>query len=271
MLVSGPDAHVDRDATAGDTPIATAADRASETEVPPLVVFPNRRGIVTMRGRAVQRYSPDGHTLIKTYKKVNEATADKQLQPMSISGLKIAIEKRILYRGFRWWFVPPRTPEHTVFDIGPTVPHKSHHERPVAMLSEDEARIEQVLVSMSSLATSLGFTGPAAVVRAVKDGRAIRGRKYVTLDRCEDSMIERFRADGGVIPHGRPNRSILVVESLHPITRAVTATYNDITEVMAKQRCAQKTIKKAIDEGLEFRGALWRMTQKTPDLFNRGV
>jgi prophage antirepressor-like protein len=223
-------------------------------------VIESRRGFSTQRGRKVQSYSPDGKSLIKTYARIGEALRDLG-DGNSAFGLRDAISKKTVYKERRWWFVDKSIDENEVQNIGGTVEKKKYEFNAVLRLSEDGSTVDAAYASRTELATVLGFTNGASVVRSMQNGTPIRGRKYVTADECPQDMIDKFLSEGGIIPKNTSNKRRTNFVASDPISGNEVERFDSLKDVCAKMRVTKKPLMDAINGNLVLRKFKWKIVE----------
>jgi hypothetical protein len=177
------------------------------------------------RGPKVQRYSPDGAALIKTYPSFMEASRDADLHDNAPcrSAIAEAIKDRTIYKGFRWAALDRDAPDSTVQNIGETNDSANVVQRGfVAALNLDRTRIERVFSDQKDAAVQLKLKGLASVSMALQmcdaeTPRMTRGTYLRYWRNCAPDLRDEYLTRGE-LPEPRVSARALSVVATNVVT-----------------------------------------------------
>ncbi len=216
------------------------------------------------RGNKIQRYSPDGKTLIKTYLGCAEASRDKDLPAPVANLIRDASKAKTLYKGFRWAQLDRALPDDTMQDIGKTVESQTTRKGFVAMLNLDQDAIVRVFMDMKDAADNRQFKGCAAISAAIAKGTRSGGHHFKMWHDCSDSLKEAYLRDND-LPKERVRANAAPIEQLDSITKETIKVYTSLANVQREMRMARATMKHALATGEVVKGFLWRYTPQNID------
>lgn len=145
------------------------------------------------RGNKVQRYSDDGKELIKTYPNIAEALRDDTIQQASENGLKKSIERNLVYKNFRWTFLPRDQPDETIQKLTETnTAITSAKKGFVAMLDLDQTSIVKVFPDQKRAAENRKFANGAAISKAMKQGTQSGGHYFKLWYDCSKNLQQEY-------------------------------------------------------------------------------
>lgn len=247
--------HVNIQLNINETQEAGPSSTASPTI---MVVDPSlERKYTQARGDKVQRYTPDGKVLIKTYVGHTEATRDPDLPSPSANQMKIAIKNRYVYKGFRWAELDRELPDDTVQDIGETVESTQANKGLVAMLNLDKSEIVKVFCDMKDAATDRKFKGVSAISKAVRQGTQSGGHYFVMWHECSDDLKQAYLLHKQ-LPCLRTHVNGKMVIQLNVVSGEEVARFSSVSDVMRSMRVARQSLYHAIDSGIILKGFLWK-------------
>jgi hypothetical protein len=217
------------------------------------------------RGDRVQRYTSDGKRLLETYAGITSAARDGKLDnpvPAMING---AIEKRKLYKGFRWARLDRSLPPTTVQDIGETVAARAHRSGLVAVLDQKATAITAVYSDSKATAEALNLRGTSPISHARNNHGYAHGHRVMMWYDCPQDLKDAYLASIGGranLPAPRVRGRGKPVERVDLDTKEVQRTYSSIAHVLTEMEMARKTLWDAIESGEPLRGSVWRYATK---------
>ena len=229
-----------------------------QIDIAPLLMADLRKH-TQVRGSKVQRYSPDGKTLVKTYSGHSDAMREKDLPDVCRWRLKNAIANQVLYKGFRWAALERGLPDDTIQDIGPTVESTTMNKGFVVMMNLDKTRIEQVFCDQKEAAEKRQFKGCAAICNAIKRGSKSGGHYFVMWHDCCEALQTEYLTRAA-LPAKRVASNGKEVVQLHPITGSAMNRYSSIEDVVKAMRVSRKSLSEAIEFGAVLKGYKWACT-----------
>ncbi|KAG5184054.1 hypothetical protein JKP88DRAFT_163480 [Tribonema minus] len=233
----------------------------------------SRRGVCTVNGDKVQRYSEDGTTLIDTYFQMITVERDEHVQMLAMRfGMRLnrnsivnTITKQHTYLGFRWAMLNRALPDHTVQDIGTTTPPPTLRSGPVVELSDDKATIVRVFENSEAARISVNerlqdlkqsIKTISRLCKAIKSGDMYKGRYYTSWAECSWAMQDAYMAAGGSTPFPAPSHCRPIHRS-DPKTKRVLETYYSMSEVQKKRKVGKSSLQNAINGEYTLQGYLW--------------
>ncbi|GAQ90723.1 hypothetical protein KFL_006770170 [Klebsormidium nitens] len=207
----------------------------------PYFYVPDDRRFTQSRGSKVQRYSPDGKELIRTYSGCAEASRDPDVAKPNAQLIRTASEKRTLYKQFRWAMLDRGLPDTIVQDIGETVESRSNKQGFVAMLDLSENRIVKVFEDMKAAAADRQFKSIGAISTAIKLHRKSGGHYFEMWHDCSEELKLQY---------------LLTNELPNPRKRA-----NGQVVLQSKMCIARASLKRAIQTGSIVKGHLWHLEE----------
>jgi len=233
--------------------------QATAPASPPVVIVQqDTRRYTQGRGQKIQQYSPDGHTLLRTYEGYTQAMRDPNLPDMCLLRIKNATRTRSLYKDFRWAELDRSLPDDTVQAIGESVESATIKKGFVAMLNLDRNQILQVFCDQKAAAHDRKFRGCAAISAAIKRDSQSGGHYFRMWHDCDQALKDDFLARGNTLPNKRVKANGMPVQQLHPTTGTVIREFSCITDVIKVMRVSRKSIQFAIDAGHMVKGGMWR-------------
>ncbi|CBN80417.1 EsV-1-117 [Ectocarpus siliculosus] len=217
----------------------------------------SKRGHNTTLGSKIQIYAEDGG-LVKTFNRLIDTLRNDQWQfdeKVYRAGVLKACEGDFIYAGYRWMQLDRNLDDDTVQQLRPTILKKNIHKGWVALLSSDESEVAELYPDFKTAAEQNGFLSLGALQKRRKKGDKIHGHVIRPWSECGDELQKLYR---GTFPDKTIGGKHIRVLKMDPVTKEVLHEYETINEVMAKIRCAHRTLKSAIAKGVELRGYLWK-------------
>jgi hypothetical protein len=228
--------------------------------IDPIILLHDNRKHTQQRGNKIQRYSLDGKTLIKTYESYAYAIRDKELSStMSISrvSIKNAIEKKLIYKNFRWAELERLLDDKTIQDIGDTIESKTIKIGYVSMLNLDKDQILKVFPDQKEAGLDRKFTSSASIANAIKRKSISSGHYWLMWDDCDEELKKKYLEEN-ILPNKRVNINGKEIEQLHPLTKDIIKTYSSIEDIIKEFKISRHTIKSACEHEIISKGYLWK-------------
>lgn len=216
----------------------------------------SKRGHTTELGPKVQIYTEEG-SLVKTFNQFVDARRELDGKTHR-NGIIDACEKNFMYFGYRWMMLERTLADNTVQQLQPTVEHKPIRTGYVVELSPDETSIVKVYANFKEAAHLNGFLAIGAVQKKMNRGDHLNGNIIRPWSECSDVLQKRFSERGGVLPAKVVNGRHFGVLKVDPVTKDVVHEYATIAEAKTDIKCAVRTLKSAIAQGVPLRGHLWK-------------
>lgn len=207
------------------------------------------------RGPKIQRYTPEGNTLLKTYNCYLDATRDAQLveNAPTTTGIKEAIKGKTIFKGFRWAALDRNLADETLQDIGDTVQSQTINHGIVAALNLARTRIECVFVDQKDAAEKLQLKGLGSVSIALKKStkpipRMTRGFYLRYWRDCSEELRTEFLNRGGVLPEERVQFNAMMVIATH-VTSNVEKRFSSVSAAQKTLHVSRTTIFDCVRHG----------------------
>ncbi|KAG5186333.1 hypothetical protein JKP88DRAFT_157118 [Tribonema minus] len=250
---------------------APESGEANEEEATPK----SRRGICTVNGYKIQRYSADGLTLLETYNQMIVMERDENLLNLAMrfgthlnrNTVTNASKKGFTYLGFRWAMLDRSLPDDTIQTIGVTTLGPNVRSGPITELNDDMTSIAKVFQSSNDVIVSInarlldvglqGIDSISGLCKAIKRGKSYYGRFYMAWADCPWAMQDFYMAAGNEAPipciagHCRP------VNKIDPITHNVLETYYSTADVNKRCKVGKQTLQNAINGQYKLNGFIW--------------
>lgn len=231
-------------------------DSEDDTSTNPDITY-YERNYTQGRGSKIQRYSPDGKQLLATYPGTAEATRDTILETPSGKGIRDAIERKSIYKGFRWAGLTRNLPDDTIQDIGETANITGARKGFVAMLSLDKTQIVNVFCDQKAAAEDRKFTGCGAISAAIKNGTKSGGH-YFQMWHDVSSELQDAYLSHNTLPDKRVPVNARAIEQVHPITGIVIKRFASAADIAKTIRISRISLKEALTLGHILKGSIWR-------------
>ena len=234
-------------------------DRNEETYIDPIILLGDFRKHTQSRGNKIQRYSPDGKTLIKTYDSFAYAMRDKDVGESTSRGcIKNAIENKLVYKDSRWAELDRNMQDETIQEIGETVESKTVKLGYVAMLNMNKDKIVNVFCDQKAAAEDRKFSSGGAVSNAIKRESVSGGHYFKMWDNCSQELKDEFLLDNE-LPEKRIPINGKKIEQLHPITNQVIKVFTSFEDVIKEFRVSRQTLKSACNFDIICKGYKWKL------------
>lgn len=223
-----------------------------------VISIPDTRRYTQARGNKVQRYSPDGKTLLKTYSGFSEAGRDPELDTPVDHVIRKACAQKTVYKNFRWAELERGMDDDVLQDIGETEELPTQRKGLVAMLHLDRSHIVRVFCDQLDAATDRKFKSCAPISAAIKRGSQSGGHHFQMWCDCSDELKGKFLSSGGELPMPRVRSNGQQIEQLHPLTGAVISKFSSVAHVIKHFRISRASLQAAIESGSIKSGFKWR-------------
>ena len=203
-------------------------------------------------GHQIQRYSPDGKTLLASYETKKDAECDPTLSLNRPHSVKIssAVKSHRVYKGFRWAHLPHGKPSSTVQDIGITVSAPTCRRGQVAILDPTRQTITNVYDSMTAAANGLDVS-VATISIVLTNSTSLGSNKYnvAMLNDCTPEMRDAHekRLDGS--PPPKPLLGNAKSIDKLDTNGALVKTYTSISSAEVGCKLRRARILNAIESG----------------------
>ena len=226
----------------------------------PYYTPPDDRRFTQTRGDKIQKYSSDGKQLLETYPGCAEAARLAQGPVPVANMIREAIEKRKVYKGFRWAKLDRSLPDDTVQDIGETVESRTSTKGLLAMIALDKSHIVKVFADMKEAAADRQFKGMAPISAAIKNGTRSGGHYFCPWYDCDEHLKEEYLSRND-LPGERVRSNGMMIEQIHGLTGDVLKRFASIQSVQTEMRIARASLKRALEEGSILKGYKWRRSR----------
>jgi len=224
--------------------------------VDPILLFADNRRYTQALGAKVQRYSPDGKTLLQTYESAIAALRDASLDAPSRTRIHQAVADRTVYKDFRWMFLDRSFPDDTVQELGETAQKERDIRKGfVAMLNLDKTQIMEVFQNQKEAGIDRKFRSSAPVCTSLKNGTQSGGHYFKMWYDCPDDLKAEFLSRKSLPDKAVPGGQRVV--QLHPITRDVVRVYASVSDVIKDHRFSRSSLKNVIENGFIAKGYRW--------------
>lgn len=224
--------------------------------VVPYLIYANTRQHTQVKGNKIQRYSPDGKTLLETYESAIAALRDPKLDSPLRKQINDAIKNNTVYKDFRWMSLERHLPDDTFQELEETDDTKRHVCRGlVAMLSLDKTQIVEVFRNQKEAGLNRKFNGSAAINAAIKKGTQSGGHYFKMWCDCLDDLKEEFLSRKELPADF--TRGGRYIAKLHPITKDLIQVYPSVAEVIKEHKFSYNSLFNVIENGFIAKGFRW--------------
>jgi prophage antirepressor-like protein len=240
---------------------STSTSNIIDYDIDPLYVDPilectDHRQYTQVKGDKVQRYSPDGKTLLFTYESMISVLRDRTIDSPSRTRIHQAVQDRTVYKDFRWMFLDRALPDDTIQELDESV-YKDIDIRKgfVAMLNLDQTRIENVFPNQKEAGKDRKFRSSAPVCTSLKNGTQSGGHYFKMWYDCSEELKKEYLSRKGlpdkVAPGGKR------VAKIHPRTREVVNVYASLHDVIKEHQFSYNSLRNVIKNELCAKGYYW--------------
>lgn len=225
-----------------------------------IIVVSSERKYTQARGNKIQRYSPDGKTLIQTYNGFADVYRDTTMASPCSAQLRNAAKNKHLYKSFRWAKLDRSHDDNTIQDIGDTIESRQVKHGFIAMINLASDCIMKVFPDMKSATTDRQHKSPAAISSAIKKMRPSGGHLFRMWHDC-DEILQTAYLQNNTLPDPIVRGNSIVVQQIHPISKIVVATYSSVAHAIKIIKVSRKSIMDAIQEKRILHGHLWELKE----------
>lgn len=221
-----------------------------------IVIDNDIRAYTQARGPKIQRYSPDGSTLLETYPGCAEASRDPKLDTPVAGSIRKAIQDQAIYKGYRWAALDRELADDTFQNIGETANLPTLRKGYVAMLNLDKNKIVKVFCDQKEAAEDRKFKHVSAISSAITRGSLSSGHYFVMWYDCSPELQEEYLTRE-TLPNPRVRENSRVINQIHPITKEIVKTYSSTQHVIKTMRISRASLYNAIAHNIPAKGYLW--------------
>ena len=234
-------------------------EQKEENLIDPTILLHDFRKHTQVRGAKIQKYSPDGKKLIKTYESYAYVLRDTELNTLYMSRISIknAIKNKLIYKNFRWAELDRKLDDNTFQDIGETIESKNVKIGYTAMLNLDKDKIVKVFCDQKEAGIDRKFTSSASIANAIKRQSQSGGHYFMMWDECNEELKIKY-LESNKLPTKRVAINGVEIEQLHPINKNVIKVYSSCEDVIKEFKIARKTLKSACEFDIISKGYKWR-------------
>lgn len=223
-----------------------------------IIHVPDTKQIKVKRGCKIQKYTTTGE-YIKTYHSLIEAIRIEEKDTdnkISISGLKKAIEKKTIYKGFRWLYLNRDLPDDTLQDIGESKNIINQNLELIAMLDINKENIINVFPDQKTAAQSRNLKSVCGIQNSIRLNRLCSGHYFCHFSKCSDELKTKYLLYN-TLPAIPRRHNAIKVKQLNPITNEVINEYNSYEDIRIKFQIGAKKLKTVIKDGEVYKGFKW--------------
>ena len=226
------------------------------TYVDPILLFADNRQHTQAKGPKIQRYSPDGKTLLKTYESSIAALRDISIDSPSRTRIHEAVKSNTVYKDFRWMLLDRQLPDDTLQVLEATVEKNSDIRKGfVAMLNLEKTQIMEVFQNQKEAAENRKFGGSAPICAALKKGTQSGGHYFQMWFECsevlQDEFLSRKTLPQKITPGGQR------ISQMHPVTREVIKVYASVSDVIKEYKFSRASLFNVIENNFISKGYHW--------------
>lgn len=204
------------------------------------------------RSPLVQKYDPQTKELLETYDSIIDVV--RQHNDYSNTGLKTAVRRNTIYKGFRWWFVD-RDKEDIWYKIPKTFEIFEQRTGIVAMINLNQDTIVEVYESQKIAGIARKNKSSAAICKALKLGTMSTGHYWKFYDDCSDELKATYTKE---LPVYYKKNNKKEIEVLDPKTKKVIDTLESVSDVLLKYQMSRKTLYRVCEDNEIYKGFLFR-------------
>jgi prophage antirepressor-like protein len=226
------------------------------TYVDPILRFADNRQHTQAKGSKIQRYSPDGKTLLKTYESSIAALRDISIDSPSRTRIHEAVKSNTVYKDFRWMLLDRQLPDDTLQVLEKTVEKSSDIRKGfVAMLNLEKTHIVEVFQNQKEAAENRKFGGSAPICAALKKRTQSGGHYFQMWFECsevlQDEFLSRKTLPQKITPGGQR------ISQMHPVTGEVIKVYASVSDVIKEYRFSRASLFNVIENKFISKGYQW--------------
>jgi hypothetical protein len=200
-------------------------------------------------GPRLQKIHPETLQVVKTYETVTECMRENA--KMKRPSIHKAIQENTVYNGFRWIYLDRNLDPHTIINIQPTKQTRPQSIGYIAKLNAMKTEIINVYLDRKTAAVNNGYSH-SGLDTPVKNGSITNNHYYVLYDKCDASLIQKFKEE-----HGAPllyKYGVGQYDESHQLVHEFACKYDAIRTL----RISDKTLSKALDNNLMYGGHYYK-------------
>lgn len=219
-----------------------------------------QRNVNVGRGDKIQKYSPDGKQLIKTYSSIVETVRDPELgSTTSNSALKRAIENNSVYKRHRWAFLSRDKPDDTVQQLAQTQQDIVQVNIGfIAMLDLKRENIVKVFPDQKRAAEDRNFKSGASISKAVRKGTMSGGHYFKLWHECPEELREKYLEYNDLPDPIANSRTKAVIQIGFDGTERRFTTVKQVTKEF---QVGRKSLFSAIEHEYILKGFRWKFEE----------
>ena len=202
-------------------------------------------------GPRLQKINPETMQLVKVYETVSECMREDNR--MKRPSLNKAVEKNVVYNGFRWAFVDRELDPNIIHGITETVKTKTQDLGYVAKVNADKTEIIMVYLDRKTAAASNGYSSSSALDNPVKKCTLVNGYYYMLYEKCSDELKSAFSEKHGQTPVLYKD-GVGQFDSRNRMTQEFKCKYDCIRTL----KMSDKTLAKALDKNVGYQGFYYK-------------
>lgn len=242
-------------------PIERVAEKLQNEDpnyIDPVILFADTRKFTQGRGFKVQRYTPDGKTLLQTYESAICALRDTSLDSPSRTRINEAVKNNTVYKDYRWTLLDRKLPDDTHQELEETVYEVIDIRKGfVAMLNLDKNQIVKVFKHQKYAGIDRKFKSSAPICSAIKNGTQSGGFYFKMWYNCSDELQSEYLSRESL-----PEKYVgggQRIAKLHPVTGNTMKVYSSIAEVTKEFRFSRASLFNAIENEFISKGYRWTL------------
>jgi prophage antirepressor-like protein len=240
-------------------PIERVAEKLEDPNyIDPILLFTDTRKFTQGRGSKVQRYSPDGKTLLQTYESAIVALRDTSIDSPSRTRINEAVKKNTVYKDYRWALLDRKLPDDTLQELEETVYEVIDIRKGfVAMLNLDNNHIVKVFKHQKDAGIDRKFKSSAPICSAIKNGTQSGGFYFKMWYNCSEELQSEYLSRESL-----PEKYVgggQRIAKLHPVSGHTMKVYSSITEVTKEFRFSRASLFNAIENEFISKGYRWTL------------
>jgi phage anti-repressor protein len=198
-------------------------------------------------GPRLQKINPETMQLVKVYETVSECMReDGRMKRPSINK---AVEKNVLYNGFRWAFVDRELDPNIIHGIKETVKTRPQDLGYIAKLNANKTQIINVYLDRKTAAVNNGYSHAALDV-PVKKGKMLNGYYYALYEKCPNELKSRFSMNTPILYKDGVGQ----FDSQNRIVQEFKCKYDCIKTL----KMSDRTLTKALDKNVAYQGFYYK-------------
>ncbi len=230
-----------------------------------VVEYPNQRGICTISGSKIQRYSRDGKELIETYRSLVDVLRDSKIEKPSRTGIFDSAKNNTVYKNYRWALLERDLDDNTNQKLEESVELKTIKKGFVAELNKEKNKITKVYSNQKKLTEEKGYKSTSWISTIISRQQILNDHYYLCWSDCSDELQEEYFKNNELPEELNISPHQIRISRLDPNTNEVLHNYSTVTEVTTKYKMTRRTLYSAISGKLIKRDFKWCFTNDLPE------